>query len=63
MDIAAMSMSLASTKLAMSVSTSVAKKAMESAEVTAAGLNKMLEAVEQISPDIPIEQHIIDVKA
>lgn len=63
MDIAAMSMSLASTKLAMSVSTSVAKKAMESAEVTAAGLNKMLEAVEQISPDIPVEQHIIDVKA
>lgn len=63
MDIAAMSMSLASTKLAMSVSTSVAKKAMESAEVTAAGLNKMLETVEQISPDIPVEQHIIDVKA
>lgn len=63
MDIAAMSMSLSSAKLAMSVSTSVAKKAMESAEVTAAGLNKMLEAVEQISPDIPVEQHIIDVKA
>lgn len=60
MDIAAMSMSLASSRLAMDVSTSIAKKAMESAEVSAEGIDKMLEAVEQIMPS---SDHIIDVRA
>lgn len=59
MDIAALSMSMASSKLAVQVSTSVAKKAMESAEINAEGLNKMMEAVEQIIPS----DHIIDIKA
>lgn len=60
MDIAAMSMSLASSRLMMNVSTSVAKKAMESAEVSADGINKMLEAVEQMMPS---SENIIDVRA
>lgn len=59
MDIAAMSMSLANSRLMMDVSTSVAKKAMESAEVSAEGINKMLEAVEHMMPS----EHIIDVRA
>lgn len=60
MDIAAMSVSLASSRLMMNVSTSVAKKAMESAEVSADGINKMLEAVEQMMPS---SENIIDVRA
>ena len=60
MDIAAMSMSLASSRLMMNVSTSMAKKAMESAEVSADGINKMLEAVEQMMPS---SENIIDVRA
>ena len=60
MDIAAMSMSLANSRLAMNVSTSVAKKAMESAKISADGIDKMLEAVEQMMPS---SDHILDVRA
>lgn len=60
MDIAAMSMSLANSRLMMDVSTAVTKKAMESAEISADGINKMLEAVEQQGA---VGEHIIDVRA
>lgn len=59
MDIAAMSVSLASSRLGLAVGTSVTKKAMESAEINAEGLSKMIEAAKQIMPD----EHIIDVRA
>lgn len=61
MDIAAMSMDLASSRLQLAVNTSVTKKAMESAEITAEGLNKMLEAVERIQT--APSDCIIDVRA
>lgn len=59
MDIAAMSMSLATNRLQMDVSTSVVKKAMESAEINAEGLVQMLEAAQQTLPS----ENIIDVRA
>lgn len=59
MDIAAMSMNLASIRFEMAASTSIAKKAMETVEVSAEGLDKMLEAVEQMMPS----GNIIDVRA
>lgn len=62
MDIAEMSMSLASSRLGMAVSTSIAKKAMDTVEMNAEGLNKMLEAVEQIE-QVASSANIIDVRA
>lgn len=59
MDIAAISMNLASTRLQLDVSTSVAKKVMESAEVNAQALTEMLEPVEQMMSG----EHIIDTYA
>lgn len=59
MDIAATSISLASLKLGMEVSTSVTKKAMESAEISMEAITKMLETVDQIAPS----DSIIDVRA
>lgn len=59
MDIAAMSMSLATSRLQMSVGTSMAKKAMETAEISMEGLEKMFETVEQVMPS----ENIIDVRA
>lgn len=59
MDIAAMSMSLSSAKLQMGVGVSIAKKTMDQQEVAAAGLMKMIEAS---IPQIPQEQHMLDVK-
>lgn len=60
MDIAAASMSLASLKLGMEVSTSVTKKAMESAEMNAEAIVEMVEAVNQMT--VPSD-NIIDVRA
>lgn len=60
MDIAAASMSLASLKLGMEVSTSVTKKAMESAETNTEAIVEMLEAVNQMN--VPSD-NIIDVRA
>lgn len=60
MDIAAASMSLANMKLGMAVSTSVTKKAMESAEMNADAIVEMLEAVDQMSVS---GDNIIDVRA
>lgn len=60
MDIAAASMSLANMKLGMAVSTSVTKKAMESAEMNAEAIVEMLEAVDQMSVS---GDNIIDVRA
>lgn len=62
MDIAEMSMSLASSRLGMAVSTSIAKKAMDTVEMNAEGLNKMLEAVEQIE-QVVSSANSIDVRA
>lgn len=59
MDIAAMSMSLATSRLSMEISTSITKKTMETAELNAEGLNKMFEAAEQIIPG----DNLIDVRA
>lgn len=59
MDIAAMSMSLADFKLDMQVSTSVSKKVMDSAEVNAEVITKMLDAIDQMVPS----ENIIDVRA
>lgn len=59
MDIAATSMSLASFKLGVEVSTSVTKKAMESAEVNAEVITEMLETLEQMVPS----ENMIDVRA
>lgn len=56
MDIAAISMSLSSTKLQMGVGLSVAKKAMDQQQATADGLMKLIEV------SIPQEAHIIDLK-
>ncbi len=60
MDIAAASMSLASLKLGMEASTSITKKAMETAETNAAALVEMLEAVDQMT--VPSD-NLIDVRA
>lgn len=60
MDIAAASMSLASLKLGMEVSTSVTKKVMESAETNAEAIVEMLEAVNQMTAP---SDNIIDVRA
>lgn len=60
MDIATASMSLASLKLGMEVSTSVTKKAMESAEMNAEAIVEMVEAVNQMT--VPSD-NIIDVRA
>lgn len=60
MDIAATSMSLASLKLGMEVSTSVTKKAMESAETNMEAIVEMLEAVDQMA--VPSD-NMIDVRA
>lgn len=60
MDIAAASMSLANLKLGAAVSTSVTKKAMESAETNAEAIVEMLEAVNQMT--VPSD-NIIDVRA
>lgn len=59
MDIAAMSMDMSSMRLQMDVGIAVAKKAMESSEINAAGLYKMIEAAQQQLPS----EHLIDVKA
>lgn len=56
MDIAAISMSLSSTKLQMGVGLSVAKKAMDQQQVAADGLMKLIEV------SVPQEAHIIDIK-
>jgi len=58
-DIAAMSMSLASSQLQMNVGLAVAKKTMETAETTAEGLLQMIEVADQAMPT----GNIIDVKA
>lgn len=60
MDIAAMSMDLASTRLQTSVGISLAKKVMETAEINAEGLTEMLEAVPNPA-SVPIEPHMLDV--
>lgn len=60
MDIAAMSMSLANSRLQMEIGTSIAKKVMDSAEINAEGLNKMIESLEEITPS---SDCIIDVRA
>lgn len=59
MDIAAMSMDLAISRLQMDVGTSVAKKVMDTAEINAEGLNKMIESVASLVPS----DCIIDVRA
>ena len=59
MDIAAKSMSLASFKLQLEVGTSVAKKVMDSAELNAEAITKMIDAVDQMVPT----ENIIDVRA
>ncbi len=58
-DIAAMSMSLASNQLQRNVGMAVVKKAMETSEVAVEGLYKMIEEVDQAMPT----GNIIDVKA
>ncbi len=58
-DIAAMSMSLASNQLQRNVGMAVVKKAMETNEVAVEGLYKMIEEVDQAMPT----GNIIDVKA
>lgn len=58
-DIAAMSMSLASNQLQRNVGMAVVKKAMETNEVAVEGLYKMIEEVGQAMPT----GNIIDVKA
>lgn len=60
MDIAAASMSLANMRLGMAVSTSVTKKAMESAEMNAEAIVEMLDAVDQMTVS---GDNIIDVRA
>lgn len=52
-------MSLASFKLQMEVGTSVAKKVMDTAELNAEAITKMIEAVDQMVPT----ENIIDVRA
>lgn len=59
MDIAAMSMNLATSRLQMEIGTSVTKKAMETAEINAEGLNKMIESMEALVPS----DCLIDVRA
>ena len=59
MDIAATSMSLASFKLQLEVGTSVAKKVMDSAELNAEAITKMIDAVDQMVQT----ENIIDVRA
>lgn len=59
MDIAAMSMELASYKLGMEVGTSVSKKVMESAEVNAEVITEMIDAIEKMTPS----ENLIDVRA
>lgn len=58
MDIAAMSMSLSSSKLQMQAGLAVTKKAMDVQEVVA---GNMIDMLEQAAP--PQSEHIIDVKA
>lgn len=56
MDIAAISMSLSSTKLQVGVGISVARKAMDQQQTEAAGLMKLIES------SIPQEVHALDIK-
>ncbi len=59
MDIAAMSMSLASSQLQMNIGLAMAKKTMETGEEMAEGLYQMMDAAAQTVSN----GHIIDVKA